>query len=58
MSWNNLLAQRTLRNMKSISANFDFLGIHDAQLVRFSRAFSGEHLEEQQRATSKVAISQ
>jgi len=44
--------------MKSISANFDFLGIHDAQLVRFAKAFSGELLEEQQRATTKVAVSQ
>jgi hypothetical protein len=44
--------------MKSISANFDFLGIHDAQLVRFAKAFSDELSEEQQRTTTKVAVSQ
>ena len=44
--------------MKIISANFDFLGIHDAQQVRFASAFSGELLEEQQRVTTKVAVSQ
>jgi hypothetical protein len=44
--------------MKRISADFDFLGIHDAQLARFAKAFSDELSEEQQRTATKVAISQ